>query len=207
MSRPLRRFILPVFVAGAAVAAVAVALVAAAASQSVTVQNFSFQPPSVTVNAGESVTWTNMDPTTHTVTADNASFNQSLAPGASTTIRFSQAGTFAYHCSIHSTMHGTVVVLAATGATPTTAVPQTATTAPTTTAPQTATTAPTTAVPPPAATAAAPATTPVRTAAAPATGSGARASSSDAPLFIVAGGALLAVALGALSVSFVARRH
>ena len=77
----------------------------------VTIQNFSFSPASVTVKVGDTVTWTNQDSTTHTVVADNGEFKSgNLGNGATFSFTFSTAGTFAYHCSIHSTMKGTVVV-------------------------------------------------------------------------------------------------
>jgi len=77
----------------------------------VTIQNFSFSPASVTVKVGDTVTWTNQDSSTHTVVADNGEFKSgNLGNGATFSFTFSAAGTFAYHCSIHSTMKGTVVV-------------------------------------------------------------------------------------------------
>src|SRR4051794_11427067 len=61
----------------ALVGAVLIAMPAArAANASVNIQNFSFQPQSVTINVGETVTWTMEDPgTQHTVTADGSSFS------------------------------------------------------------------------------------------------------------------------------------
>jgi Plastocyanin len=81
------------------------------AGAQVEVSNFSFQPSSSTVKVGEKVTWTNKDSTTHTVTADDGSFDSGdLAPGATFSHTFSKAGSVAYHCKIHSSMHGTIVV-------------------------------------------------------------------------------------------------
>ena len=77
----------------------------------VVAKGFAFDPATVTIKAGESVTWTNQDGTTHTVTADNGEFDSSqLANGATFTFKFDKAGTYPYHCSIHPTMTGTVVV-------------------------------------------------------------------------------------------------
>jgi plastocyanin len=57
------------------------------------------------------VTTTNADAATHTWTADDGSWDSgSLANGASSTHTFGSAGTFAYHCAIHPSMKGTVVV-------------------------------------------------------------------------------------------------
>jgi LPXTG-motif cell wall-anchored protein len=86
----------------------------AASPGSVTIKDFSFGPASVTVNAGESVTWTNQGPTKHSATAGDGSFDTGLlAKGKSASHTFGKAGTFAYVCSIHPNMHGTVRVVAA----------------------------------------------------------------------------------------------
>ena len=77
----------------------------------VVMKGFAFDPASVTIKVGESVTWTNQDSTNHTVTADKGEFNSSqLANGATFSFKFDTAGTYAYHCSIHPSMTGTVVV-------------------------------------------------------------------------------------------------
>lgn len=77
-------------------------------STSVTIQNFAFSPAVVTVQQGGTVTWTNKDSTTHTVTfADGSS---DVASGATFTKTFNDLGVFDYHCTIHPTMTGKVVV-------------------------------------------------------------------------------------------------
>ena len=83
-----------------------------AGSSAVTISNFKFAPASTTVKHGASVTVTNQDSTAHTATADDGhSFDTgTLAQGASQTISVSKPGTYPYHCSIHSFMHGTLVV-------------------------------------------------------------------------------------------------
>jgi LPXTG-motif cell wall-anchored protein len=86
----------------------------AAAPGSVTIRDFSYGPATVTVNAGDSVTWVNNGPTKHSATAQDGSFDTGLlAKGASASHTFTKAGTFAYVCSIHPFMHGTVKVVAA----------------------------------------------------------------------------------------------
>jgi plastocyanin len=80
-------------------------------STATTIQNFAFHPASTNAKAGQNVAWSNDDSTTHTVTADNGSFDSgNLSPGKSFSFTFAQQGTFKYHCSIHSFMHGTVSV-------------------------------------------------------------------------------------------------
>ena len=87
---------------------------ASADSISVTIANFSFSPAVISVTAGDSVTWTNNDTVAHTVTASDGSFDTGeIQPGASASITFSTAGTFAYICSIHPSMTGTVDVAVA----------------------------------------------------------------------------------------------
>jgi plastocyanin len=101
---------------------------AEAATGTVPISNFSYQPSTVTVPAGSTVTWTNNDPAPHSVTADRGSFDSSpgcspnatrpcLAQGATFSHTFGVAGTFTYHCLVHSFMHGTVVVTAPSAAT------------------------------------------------------------------------------------------
>ncbi len=77
----------------------------------VTIQNVAFDPTSISVAVGTTVTWTNRDSVEHTVTADDGSFDsQTIAPGATFSQTFSNAGTFTYHCKIPSAMKATVIV-------------------------------------------------------------------------------------------------
>ena len=72
----------------------------------------SFSPSPDTVNVGQTVAWHNGDATTHTATA-TVGFNTGNISGGSTSapIMMNTAGTFPYHCSIHPTMTGTLVVV------------------------------------------------------------------------------------------------
>lgn len=76
----------------------------------VAIANLAFSPQSVTVAVGAVVTWANADSVTHTVTFNEGPDCGNLAQGASVSRTFGAAGTFAYHCAIHATMRGTVVV-------------------------------------------------------------------------------------------------
>ena len=90
----------------------------APASASVSIPAHSFSPASVTIAVGGTVRWTNGDRDSHTVTADNGSFDSGiLAPGGTFSHTFPTAGTFAYHCEIHPDMRGTVTVTGAGSAT------------------------------------------------------------------------------------------
>jgi plastocyanin len=77
----------------------------------VRIADFAFAPDSRSVKAGDSVKWSNQDGATHTVTADDGAFDSgNLAGGKSFSFTFDQAGTYAYHCNIHQSMTGKVVV-------------------------------------------------------------------------------------------------
>jgi LPXTG-motif cell wall-anchored protein len=101
----------------------------AAASTGVTISDFQFAPGTVTVNVGDTVTWTNNGPTPHSATSSSGVFDTGIMDaGQSGSHTFTEAGTFAYICTPHPNMHGTVVVQAAaaddgtgddTGTTPT----------------------------------------------------------------------------------------
>lgn len=82
-----------------------------AAGSTVAIANFSFQPATITVPVGTTITWTNGDSASHTVTADDGSFtSESLGNGATFSRAFPAAGTFAYHCRIHPSMTAVVTV-------------------------------------------------------------------------------------------------
>jgi plastocyanin len=84
---------------------------AAAAGDAVTIDNFAFAPATLTIRAGGTVTWTNRDEEPHTVAATDGSFHSpGMGTGATYSHTFPTAGKFDYVCSIHPSMHGTVVV-------------------------------------------------------------------------------------------------
>jgi plastocyanin len=82
-----------------------------AADASVTVADMAFSPASVTVGLGDAVTWTFRDAVAHTATSDQGFWDSGTRSGGATYARtFSSAGTFAYHCTIHTMMRGSVKV-------------------------------------------------------------------------------------------------
>jgi plastocyanin len=84
---------------------------AAVQATSVTIADFAFMPPELAVAAGTTVTWTNEDWAPHTATADEGSLDSGrLDQGVSFEHTFAEAGTFAYHCTFHPGMVGSVVV-------------------------------------------------------------------------------------------------
>ncbi len=80
--------------------------------EAVRIADFAFTPATTTVAVGTRVTWTNRQPDIqHTVTADDGSFgSKPLSTGSSFSHVFTIAGTYSYHCSIHTDMTGTVIV-------------------------------------------------------------------------------------------------
>jgi plastocyanin len=86
----------------------------AAADTGVTIRDFEFAPGGVTVDVGDTVTWSNEGPTPHSATADDGSFDTGIFDaGQSRSHTFDQAGTFAYFCTPHPNMRGTINVRAA----------------------------------------------------------------------------------------------
>jgi plastocyanin len=83
-------------------------------SASVQMRDFSFSPASVTVNVGDSVTWSNTGAEDHDA-ASSAFTTGTVPPGGSATETFSSAGNFSYVCSFHPQMKGTVNVVGTTG--------------------------------------------------------------------------------------------
>jgi plastocyanin len=76
-----------------------------------TLGNRAFTPDDVNVAVGTTVTWMNSDSVAHTSTSDVNGWNSgSVAPGSQFSVAFQTPGTFAYHCTIHPGMIGTVVV-------------------------------------------------------------------------------------------------
>jgi plastocyanin len=83
----------------------------ATAKNSVTIQNMAFSPATLTIKVGDGVTWTNQDSIGHSATADDNSFDTGIIDqGQSGSTTFSKAGTYNYHCSVHPSMHGTIIV-------------------------------------------------------------------------------------------------
>lgn len=106
----------PRAIAAAAVAALALAVAGApvgaeAATQSVAAQFAEFAPSQLDVLPGETVEWTNVSPRVHTVTSDTGLFGtDELLPGGVFAQRLDAPGAYAYHCTIHPGMAGTVDV-------------------------------------------------------------------------------------------------
>ena len=93
-------------------------------NESVSIANNVFAPSTITVNVGSTVTWSNGDAVTHTVSADDQTFTSGLLKKATTWSQaFAAPGTFTYFCEIHPDMTGTVIARAADGSAPPAAAP------------------------------------------------------------------------------------
>lgn len=86
-------------------------------SNAVTMQNTAFNPATLTVSAGTTVTWTNKDNMNHTVTSgtptapDGLFDSGNLGNGGTFHFTFGNKGTFQYFCRVHAnTMKGTIIV-------------------------------------------------------------------------------------------------
>lgn len=80
----------------------------------INIRNMMFTPSQITIQKGGTVTWTNNDTTTHTVIDDLSNVggpsSGDIAPGSSYSFTFNKIGSFQYHCRIHPSMRGTIVV-------------------------------------------------------------------------------------------------
>ncbi len=77
----------------------------------VTNSTFAFSPQTLNITVGSTIVWKNNTSAPHTVTSDNGAFDSgTISPGGTFSFKFTQAGTFAYHCSIHPFMTATIIV-------------------------------------------------------------------------------------------------
>jgi len=78
--------------------------------------SFGFNPATITITVGTTVTWTNTTSAPHTVTSDDGtSFDSNIntpisANGGTFSFTFTKAGTFSYHCQIHPFMKATIIL-------------------------------------------------------------------------------------------------
>ena len=81
------------------------------ATHTVTMDGSRFDPSALAVKAGDTVVWVNKDPFPHTSTSKAGGFDsQTIAAGKSWTLTTAKKGTFAYTCTFHPTMKGTLRV-------------------------------------------------------------------------------------------------
>jgi len=83
-------------------------------SAKVEIEDFAYDPDPVTIEEGGKVIWINRDSEPHTATADDGSFDTgTLEEGKLGSESFKEPGTYAYTCTIHPEMEGTVEVVEA----------------------------------------------------------------------------------------------
>jgi plastocyanin len=74
------------------------------------VKSYRFDPETIEIQAGQTVTWTNEDNFTHTVEVEGRG-DHKVGKGESVELTFDEPGTFEYVCTLHSRdMKGTVIV-------------------------------------------------------------------------------------------------
>jgi amicyanin len=75
------------------------------------IDNFSFTPPMLTVQAGSKVTWTNRDDIPHNIVSSEQKFkSKPLDTDDNYSFTFTEPGTYQYFCGLHPKMVGKVVV-------------------------------------------------------------------------------------------------
>jgi len=78
----------------------------------VIIKTFAYGPKTIRVTAGTKVTWINKDPEVHTVVSKDGKFRSgALDTGDSFSFAFDRPGTYAYFCTLHPQMVGTVEVV------------------------------------------------------------------------------------------------
>jgi plastocyanin len=83
------------------------------------IQNMTFNPSTISVTAGTTITWTNKDAIGHTVTSDAGLFDSGvIATNGTYQYTFSTTGSYAYHCKIHPGMTASVTVTASSVTSP-----------------------------------------------------------------------------------------
>jgi plastocyanin len=83
---------------------------ASSTASTITIKSFSFTTPD-SVSPGATITVDNKDGTDHTVTSDTGNaFDDAASPGTSTFTAPTKPGSYPFHCTIHPSMHGTLVV-------------------------------------------------------------------------------------------------
>jgi len=83
--------------------------VTGSSESTILIKNFSFNPSTLNIKAGDTVIWTNQDPATHKIKSDT--FNSGdLNQGDTFRFTFNSKGTYDYVCAIHPSMTGKIIV-------------------------------------------------------------------------------------------------
>lgn len=85
---------------------------APAADPAVTIVDYAFRLPELTITIGQTVIWTNKGGMVHTATSDTGVWDSgNLAPNESFSFKFTQEGVYKYYCAPHPFMQGTIRVV------------------------------------------------------------------------------------------------
>ena len=78
----------------------------------VDIEKFSFSPETITIKTGTKVTWVNNDSAPHAITSDSGGLlnSKTLSKGQSFSFTFTDPDSLKYHCNIHPTMKGNIIV-------------------------------------------------------------------------------------------------
>lgn len=79
------------------------------ATRTIDISNSTFQPATITVNAGDTLIWTNRDSLPHSIKGESFS-SSPLPPNGTYQLTLTKAGTFNYNCSLHPDMKGQIIV-------------------------------------------------------------------------------------------------
>jgi plastocyanin len=98
--------------AAALLAILAVPGAASAGEQrAVVIEAMRYAPQTIEAQVGDVIVWSNRDPFPHTVDAQDRSFaSGEIPPGGEWRLHAARTGIFEYHCALHPTMHGTLLV-------------------------------------------------------------------------------------------------
>jgi plastocyanin len=91
--------------------AIIVAIAMVQTPTAVTIQGFAFRPAELSIGVGTTVQWTNQDGAPHQVESDDGTLaGPVMGTGATFSFTFGTPGRITYHCAIHPSMNGVVVV-------------------------------------------------------------------------------------------------
>jgi len=79
-------------------------------SYTVVIEGVAYQPAELAVKRGDTVAWVNKDPFPHTVTVPGTFDSHEIAAGSTWKYVARNAGTYAYICTLHPNMKGTLAV-------------------------------------------------------------------------------------------------
>ena len=112
MTHPTRRDLFRLAAASAAALPVLASRAAAQTTHTIQIQNFAFAPAAITIAAGDTVVFTNLDSAPHTASADGGVWDTGrLDQGGSVSITFSSPASFTYFCAFHPNMRGSITIV------------------------------------------------------------------------------------------------